>query len=86
MELLVAASTSQKVFCAQTNVLVANGDTTVIGGVFSTESATSIDRVPGFHKIPVLGKHSKEITCGACSQDNRLALGSKDKNLTIPIP
>ena len=40
---------------AQTNVLVSNGDTTVIGGVFSTETSFSQDRVPGFHKIPVLG-------------------------------
>lgn len=40
---------------AQTNVLVANGDTTVIGGVFSTESAYSQDKVPGFHKLPVVG-------------------------------
>ena len=41
---------------AQTNVLVSNGDTTVIGGVFSTSTSYSQDRVPGFHKIPVLGK------------------------------
>jgi len=41
---------------AQTNVLVSNGDTTVIGGVFSTSTTYSKDRVPGFHKIPVLGK------------------------------
>lgn len=40
---------------AQTNVLVSNGDTTVIGGVFSTETAYSQDRVPGFYKVPVLG-------------------------------
>lgn len=40
---------------AYTNVLVANGDTTVIGGVFSTETAYSEDRVPGFHKIPFIG-------------------------------
>ena len=40
---------------AQTNVLVSNGDTTVIGGVFSTGSTFSQDSVPGFHKIPVLG-------------------------------
>jgi type IV pilus assembly protein PilQ len=41
---------------AQTSVLVSNGDTTVIGGVFSTSTSYSQDRVPGFHKIPVLGK------------------------------
>jgi type IV pilus assembly protein PilQ len=41
---------------AQTNVLVSNGDTTVIGGVFSTEDTYSQDRVPGFYKIPVLGR------------------------------
>ncbi len=41
---------------AVTNVLVSNGDTTVIGGVFATSTSYSQDRVPGFYKIPVLGK------------------------------
>lgn len=40
---------------ASTEVLVANGDTTVIGGVFSTEESKSNTRVPGFSKIPLLG-------------------------------
>jgi type IV pilus assembly protein PilQ len=53
---LVQGQPSIQIKEAQTNVLVANGDTTVIGGVFSTESAYSTDRVPGFYKIPVLGK------------------------------
>ena len=38
-----------------TEMLVADGDTTVMGGVFSTEESYSQDRVPGLSKIPLLG-------------------------------
>jgi type IV pilus assembly protein PilQ len=38
-----------------TQVLVADGDTTVLGGVFSLEESFSQGRVPGLHKIPLLG-------------------------------
>eukprot|EP00794_Sanderia_malayensis_P019431 gene19431-21353_t len=34
-------------------------------------------------KIPILGKHSKKITCGAWNSENLLALGSEDKSITI---
>ena len=40
---------------AETNVLVSDGDTTVIGGVFSTETTYAQGRVPGIHKVPLLG-------------------------------
>jgi type IV pilus assembly protein PilQ len=40
---------------AKTSILVADGDTTVIGGVFASESAKSRDLVPGLSKIPLLG-------------------------------
>lgn len=33
--------------------------------------------------IPVMGKHSKAITCGAWSADNKLALGGADEMLTL---
>ncbi|XP_014836361.1 PREDICTED: WD repeat-containing protein 19 [Poecilia mexicana] len=34
-------------------------------------------------KIPILGKHTKKITCGCWSSQNLLALGGEDNNLTI---
>ena len=34
-------------------------------------------------KVPVLGKHSKAITCGAWSESNLLALGSDDRTMSI---
>ncbi|XP_056135515.1 WD repeat-containing protein 19 [Lampris incognitus] len=34
-------------------------------------------------KIPVLGKHTKRITCGCWSTENLLALGSEDRSLSI---
>ncbi|KAK1345985.1 hypothetical protein QTO34_008452 [Cnephaeus nilssonii] len=34
-------------------------------------------------KIPVLGKHTKRITCGCWSKENLLALGGEDKIITV---
>ncbi|MBJ94691.1 MAG: hypothetical protein CMP23_09510 [Rickettsiales bacterium] len=40
---------------AKTTVMVADGDTTVIGGVYSYEEALSKTFVPGLGRIPILG-------------------------------
>jgi len=40
---------------AETELLIADGDTTVIGGVFATEYAESFNRIPWLGSIPVLG-------------------------------
>lgn len=40
---------------AETEVLVRDGDTTVIGGIYTRNTTKSLDEVPFFSKIPVLG-------------------------------
>jgi len=40
---------------AITQVLVSNGETTVIGGIYMSREQTSQDRTPGLHRIPLLG-------------------------------
>jgi len=40
---------------AQTTVLVADGDTTVIGGIYNSLESDTQDRTPGLHRIPLIG-------------------------------
>ena len=40
---------------AITQVLVSNGETTVIGGIYVSREQTSQDRTPGLHRLPLLG-------------------------------
>lgn len=35
------------------------------------------------YKIPILGKHTKKISCGCWSAQNLLALGSDDNTVSI---
>jgi type IV pilus assembly protein PilQ len=39
----------------QTTVLVGNGDTVVLGGIFQDETASNEDKVPWLGDIPVMG-------------------------------
>jgi type IV pilus secretin PilQ/predicted competence protein len=40
---------------ANTQVLVSNGETTVIGGIYISREQATQDRTPGLHRIPLLG-------------------------------
>lgn len=36
-----------------------------------------------FRRTPVIGKHSKKITCGSWSTENLIAVGSEDKTISV---
>lgn len=40
---------------AETELLIKDGDTTVIGGIYTRNTGSSVSSVPFFHKIPILG-------------------------------
>jgi type IV pilus assembly protein PilQ len=40
---------------AETEALVKDGDTTVIGGIYTRQTASNVAEVPFFGKIPILG-------------------------------
>ncbi len=40
---------------ASTTVMIPDGGTTVIGGIYRTEDSITRERVPFFHKIPIIG-------------------------------
>ena len=46
----------------QTQVLVANGETAVLGGIYELNERTDIDRVPFFGSLPVIGNLFKRTT------------------------
>ncbi len=56
---------------AQTTVLIANGDTTVIGGIYNSLESETQERTPGLHRLPLIGWLFKNDTKGD-SQDELL--------------
>lgn len=46
---------------ATTTVMIPDGGTTVIGGIYRTEDSITRDRVPFFHKIPIIGNLFKSF-------------------------
>ncbi|MGM0555108.1 MAG: type IV pilus secretin PilQ [Myxococcota bacterium] len=44
---------------AETELLIKDGDTTVIGGIYTRNAGSSLTAVPFFHKIPILGHFFK---------------------------
>jgi type IV pilus assembly protein PilQ len=61
---------------AATQLLVRDGGTTVIGGIYQINEEESEDRVPGLHKLPVLGSLFK----------NRLVRSRHDELLIFITP
>jgi len=46
----------------KTQVLVNNGETIVLGGVFQSEEVTQIDKTPFFGDLPVIGRLFRRTT------------------------
>lgn len=44
---------------AQTMLMVRDGGTTVIGGIYQFSDQTSQDRIPGLHRLPIIGTGSR---------------------------
>ncbi|XP_066257249.1 WD repeat-containing protein 19 isoform X1 [Euwallacea similis] len=59
---------------AKTSPLVAVG---------TTKGNVSIYNHNTSKRIPVIGKHTKKITCGAWNKENLLALGSEDRTISV---
>lgn len=53
---------------ASVTVMIPDGGTTVIGGIYRTEDSITRDRIPFFHKIPILGNLFKSF---ARTKENR---------------
>lgn len=58
---------------------------TLLAGKFQKFSFQWNDHTVFFllRRIPILGKHSKAITCGKWNSENLLALGSEDRTISI---
>ena len=54
---------------AETKVLIADGETTVIGGIFTQDSSESEDSIPGLSHIPVLGWLFKNRTTSSTKHE-----------------
>ena len=46
----------------ETQVLVNNGETIVLGGIFQSEDVTQIDKTPFFGDLPVIGRLFRRTT------------------------
>lgn len=69
---------------AESQLLVDDGDTVVIGGVFTSQESVSRNRVPGFWKIPILGHlfRSRTVT----EQKNEMLVFVTPKVVTATAP
>ena len=54
---------------ATTRVLVSDGDTTVIGGIYVSQQQTAQDRTPGLYRLPLLGWLFKRDTLSDQSRE-----------------